>query len=257
MPPRKKAKIGFHGEKDGSQALQIAKRDENGLLEGVKHTFTEDGLIDWRKRVKNKYLYPNPSKNLSETDTSKLSDSDLCILLGGLKELAQIRGYNNIQYGISTPSSNYVVATCSITWIPNYETEGREITFTSAGDASFDNSSSVFGVYYLATTAENRAFVRCVRNFLRINIVSKEELGSPNKDSASSGPEKNIQEKMIGPWPYLCELLKEKEISFDRVKSQPEKENFDGIEKLDSVYDIPKLKCMEIIDRIKNKKKGC
>jgi|7_EtaG_2_1085326.scaffolds.fasta_scaffold15038_3 hypothetical protein len=252
MPPRKKAKIGF--AKESVDGPSVAKRDENGLLDGVKHIFGEDGLIDWRKMVKDKYLYPNPSKNLSETDVSKLSDNDLCILLGGLKELAQIRGYSNIKYDVSTPSSDYVVATCSITWIPNYETEGREVTFSSVGDASLENSSPVFGVYYLATSAENRAFVRCVRNFLRINIVSKEEIGSnPNK---GSGTEKNIQEKMIGPWPYLSELLKEKDISFDKVKSQLEKENFDGTEKLNSIYDIPKLKCMEIIDRIKNKSKS-
>ena len=99
------------------------ERDENGLLSGVEYVFTEDSLIDWRKMVKVEYLVPNRDRT-SETDVTKLTDAQLIILLGGIKELAQIRGYTDVNYNVVSPSPDYVVATCTITWIPNYETEG-------------------------------------------------------------------------------------------------------------------------------------
>ena len=47
-------------------------RNSGGLINdgSVDYHFTEDGMIDWRKMVKDCYLYPNPSKNLTETDIS-------------------------------------------------------------------------------------------------------------------------------------------------------------------------------------------
>ena len=153
---------------------KLIKRDSKGLLGGVKYTFNNEGLIDWRKMIKAEHLVPNKERT-QETDVTKLKDYQLIILLGGIKELAQIRGYTNVKYEVTSPSSDYVIATCSIDWIPNYETEGNPITFSAIGDASPHNTKS-FTKIFLAATAENRAFVRCVRSFLRINIVSKEEL---------------------------------------------------------------------------------
>ena len=90
--------------------INSMQRNDRGLLEGVEYIFNEKGLIDWRKMLDNKWLYPNPSKNLPTQDVTKLKDYDLCILLGGIKELAQVRGYTNVEYDISCPSSDYVVA---------------------------------------------------------------------------------------------------------------------------------------------------
>ena len=149
----------------------IPQRNHRGLLSGIDYAFNQDGLIDWRKMIKDKWLYPNPGKGTPETDVEKLNDRDLCILLGGIKELARIRGYSSIKYSISAPSAEYVVATCTIVWIGNFETEGQEVSFSSIGDASFENTSAIGGVHYLGPIAENRAFVRCVRNFLRISYI--------------------------------------------------------------------------------------
>ena len=85
--------------------------------------------------LKNKWLVPNKQRT-SETDVSKLKDWQLIILLGGIKELAQVRGYTDVRYDVHSPSSDYVVATCSIKWIPNFETEDREVVFSAIGDAS-------------------------------------------------------------------------------------------------------------------------
>ena len=35
------------------------KRNELGLLEGVKYEYNEDGSIDWRAMVEPEHLYPN------------------------------------------------------------------------------------------------------------------------------------------------------------------------------------------------------
>ena len=96
------------------------KRNEHGLIQDVDYIFNEDGFIDWRSMLKDKWLYPNPSKKLNTTEVSKLQDRDLCILLGGIKELAQIRGFTNVKYSLHSPSPDYVVASCEISWIPNY-----------------------------------------------------------------------------------------------------------------------------------------
>ena len=105
-------------------------RNEDGLINGVDYVFTDDGLIDWRKMVKPEHLVPNKDRT-SETDVTKLKDYQLIILLGGIKELAQIRGYTDVKYDVVSPSSDYVVATCTIIWKPNYETEGEVVVFSA------------------------------------------------------------------------------------------------------------------------------
>ena len=188
------------------------KRDEDGLIEGLDYVFNEEGQIDWRKMVKQEFLVANRDRT-SESDVTKLEDNQLLILLGGIKELAQIRGYTNVQYSVQTPSSDYVVATCSISFVPNYETEGREITFSAIGDASPDNTKS-FARFFLGPIAENRAFVRCVRNFLKINIVGQDEMGNV-KVMDESEPDNPSDPRYL-----LQRVMKEKGVSFDQVKKK-------------------------------------
>ena len=120
---------------------QAFVRDESGLITQPKidYVFNEDGTVDWRKMVKEEFLVPNKQRT-KETDVSKLEDYQLIVLLGGIKELAQIRGYTNVRYDVVSPSPDYVAATCSIDWIPNYETEDRPVTFSAIGDASPNNT---------------------------------------------------------------------------------------------------------------------
>jgi len=229
--------------------MKKTKRDENGLLD-IDYTYSEDGSIDWRKMVKQEYLVPNKDRT-SETDVSKLKDSELIILLGGIKELAQIRGYIDVKYDVVSPHPEYVVATCSITWIPNYETEDREVTFSAIGDASPSNTKS-FARFFLGPIAENRAFVRCVRNFLKINIVSQEELGDNKavKTSQSQGSQSQGSQS-IDPKSVLSDLMLEKGITFAQIKSKLISEGFPKAKELSSLEKIPKLKAFEIIERLK------
>ena len=235
--------------------LKSIKRDKNGLLTDVNYIFNEDGLIDWRKMIKSEFLVPNKDRT-NETDVTKLKDYQLIILLGGIKELAQIRGYTTVKYDVVSPSPEYVAATCSITWKPNYETEGEEVVFSAVGDASPHNTSG-FGQIFLAACAENRAFVRCVRNFLRINIVAQEELqGNNAKFTPSKGVSNpyDVPEGKNDPHTILGSSMKEKGISFDILKQKLIDEKFTDAEELSEVSDIPKSKVFELIERIKKVK---
>lgn len=226
-------------------------RSKDGLINGVDYLFTEDGLIDWRKMVKPEHLVPNKDRT-SETDVTKLKDYQLIILLGGIKELAQIRGFTDVKYEVTSPHPEYVAATCSITWIPNYETEDREVTFSAIGDASPNNTNS-FASNFLGPIAENRAFVRCVRNFLKINIVGKEELGGSDAPSTTNTSETS-SDSSIDPRNMLLSVMNEKGVTFEKIKEKLVKEDYSNAKTLSSLTDIPKLKVFELIERLKKAK---
>ena len=226
---------------------KVSTRNKYGLIEdeGVKYIYNDDGTINWRKMVKTEYLVPNRQKT-QETDVSKLEDKDLLILLGGIKELAQIRGYTSVEYKVVAASEGYFATSCKIKWIPNYETNGRVIEFEALADATVNNTKS-FARFFLAAIAENRAFVRCVRNFLKINIVSQEELG----DAKLLDEGTVIQDNPTSPHVLLEKVMKDKNISFDILKNKLIKEKFDNAENLNNINDIPKAKIFELIDRLK------
>ena len=228
--------------------LKVIKRDDNGLLSDVNYVFNDEGLIDWRKMIKPEYLVINKDSAKGETDINKLKDWQLIILLGGIKELAQIRGYTNVTYDVVSPNSDYVVATCNITWRPNYETEGQEVVFSAIGDASPNNTTG-FGRAFLAACAENRAFVRCVHNFLRINIVGKEELSGNN----ISYDQSNQQQNSSDPKALLKDLMDSKNVDFNMIKAKLEKEDYDT-SKLNTLDDLPKIKVFELIERLNSAK---
>jgi hypothetical protein len=223
---------------------EIKRNAKTGLLENVDYIFTDDGMVDWRKMVKLEYLVPNKEKT-NETDVTKLNDGQLIILLGGIKELAQIRGYTDVNYKVTSPSSDYVVATCTISWIPNYETEGKAVTFSAVGDASPHNTNS-FARNFLGPIAENRAFNRCIRSFLKINIVSVEELSD-----AKMGAHVPMTENSTDPKSLLKNVMKEKGVSFEIIKKKLINEECKGAESFNSIDDIPKNKIFELIERLK------
>jgi len=226
---------------------KLVTRNQYGLIEDqtLNYIFNDDATINWRKMVKAEHLVPNRQKT-QETDVSKLQDKDLLILLGGIKELAQIRGYTSVEYKVVAASENYFATSCRITWLPNYETGGKEVVFESLADATLNNTKS-FARFFLAAIAENRAFVRCVRNFLKINIVSQEELGDAKLLDDSS----SANENPTSPQSLLEKVMKEKNINFETLKKRLIKDNFENAENLKSISDIPKVKLFELIDRIK------
>lgn len=223
-------------------------RDENGLIVGVNYIFDENGMVNWRAMIRSEFLVPNRQyferfqKPVPKT-IEGLEDKELLILLGGIKELANLRGFSSVAHQVTSPSPEYVADVCSIEFIPNFETEGRQIKFSAIGDAC-PQSTNGFGRMFLGAIAENRAFVRCVRNFLRINIVGQDEI-SPNK--AEEVVSTNI------PATILDKLMIEKNISLEAIKTKLAEEGNPDAQKWQSTTDIPKMKIFELIERIKKK----
>ena len=223
-------------------------RNKYGLIEDetVTYHFNEDGTVNWRKMIKAEFLVANRDRT-DETDITKLEDNELIILLGGLKDLASVRGFKSVTYKIHEASPEYVCASCTISWIGNYETEqGEPVVFESVADAGIKNTES-FGQMYLAAIAENRAFCRAVRNFLRINIVAKEEI--KNVKISTPAPSSNA----ASPDLFLKNLMKEKKITFESIKGKMVNEKVDGADAWGSIKDIPRLKMFEIIERMQKK----
>jgi hypothetical protein len=232
-------------------------RNGFGLIEGVDYPLIEDGsAVDWRRLVKPEYLVPNKQvfiKRNQEVPASikDIEDKDLLILLQGIKELCRLRGFLSISQVITTPSVELVACVCQISWMPNFETEGKILTSAGAADATPKNTSG-FGNLFLTAIAENRAFVRCVRNFLGIKIIGQDEITPQGAAIVDSVPEQAAQP--MSPIASLEAIMKEKNVSFGTVKDKLILEKCEGAEEFTSVSDIPPLKIFEILERLKRKK---
>ncbi|MDB4314558.1 hypothetical protein N9955_00865 [bacterium] len=205
-------------------AIKNFTRDENGLLAGAEYQFNEDGSVDWRSMVKPEFLYVNKEWFTNRekdvpSSVEGLTDKQLLILLGGIKDIAKLRGYKSVSYDLSGDSEN-VVAKCRIEWSPNYETGGESILFEDCANASLNNTDN-FCHKFLETIACNRAFVRCVRNFLGINIVGDDEIDKSGGQAPSYG-DKNSETsaKELKPQGFLEKLARDKGYgSFEEFKS--------------------------------------
>jgi hypothetical protein len=229
-----------------SELVKRFQRNEAGLLENVDYVFDSSGKVDWRRMVKQEFIVPNNQKT-DETDVSKLEDSDLLILLAGLKNLADLRGYECVSYHVPTATDSYCCVACQIQWSPNFESGGKSVVFESIGDASPNNTED-FGKHYLAAIAENRAFARCVRNFLRVNIIAKEEVGRVIKKRGKSSNSQHVD--------ILQKLMDERGLSFDLIKDKLVAENYPEVESVNSLEDINKEKLFDLINRLKKFKKA-
>jgi hypothetical protein len=233
------------------------KRDVNGLLECIDYTFNQDNTINWRSMINKEYLVPNRDAfknqkdiNLKEVDVSTLPDNQLLILLAGIKELAQIRGYTNVNYEVIQAQPDYVAVKCTINWVSNYETNMQEVSFSSLADAHLDNTKD-FAKNFLMAIAENRAFIRAVRSFLKINIVGNDEMGKTTHIDSEVEPNTLTTQ----PIALLQKTMEEYNISFEQIKERAVQKKMSGSENWNNLNDIPPLSMFTIISGIKNKNK--
>ena len=191
---------------------QTYKRNELGLLEGVEYQYNEDGSVNWRAMVGEEHLYPNKgwfekfNKPMPKT-VEGLGDHQLLIKLSGIKELAKLRGFTKVTHEIVKCDTEHVAVKCGITWTSNYESDNQEVYFEDIANATVYNTSS-FARKFLETIATNRAFVRCVRNFLNVHIVGADEIDTsdsktPEETSSATNKLKprNILMKKVGLGP--------------------------------------------------------
>lgn len=234
-------------------------RNEFGLLENVEYQFNEDSSVNWRAMIPEEFLYANPErfKNTEvPTSTEGLKDNELLILLGGIKYLAKLRGFYKVEFDVEQYSKNYVAAKCRIGWLPNYET-GSEVVYEEYANATSENTND-FCLKFLETIACNRAFVRCVRNFLNINIVGVDELDNsrgfakPNvneeEPNAMLSPQSNLEQAVANKYAVDFEEFKSKQLREfwqDNHYRNPETVNWK------SFSDIPAKEARKLLEFIK------
>lgn len=250
--------------------------DSRGLMRGITYRYRPDSSIDWRAMIEPEFLaiqreYEAELKarfevdDLKAIDRTKVPDRQLLILLGGIKRLLWLRGYESLIQRVDSITPEKAVCTCTITFAPNYETRMRPVTYSDVASASYANTSGDIPQMFLEATAANRALVRCVRGFLNINIVGKDEIGpsrfvKPFSGQASSTlltateaestpPSTGFQGKDT-----LAKRCHEKGLTFEKVKEasitkykaelkgNPEEwKSFDDIASLDAYTLLDKL----------------
>jgi len=206
---------------------EIYKRDENGLIESVEYVFNDDGSVNWRAMINHEHLYPNKdwfaARNQPVPESIEgLDDTQLLIKLSGIKELLKLRGFESVKFNVVESSDDRAVVVCEIAFAPNYEHDSLydNVTFSSIGNATTNNTNG-FGQKFLEPIAENRSFVRCVRNFLNIHIVGADEIDS-SKNKVSSTSEESDSVIDVSPQGALKKKFKEKtgKESFDDFLEQ-------------------------------------
>jgi hypothetical protein len=247
------------GEANLSTSLEkeptLFKRNNHGLLPSVNYEFNANGTINWRAMIGKEYLVANRDSikgQNKDVDISSLPDSQLLILLAGIKDLAQTRGFRSVAYDVVQASSSYVAVKCTIEWIPNFETEMEPVLFSSLADAHIENTKS-FAKDYLMAIAENRAFVRAVRNFLRINIVGSDEVGDSNKGQPPQDSSDHSAVSSTHPVNVLIDLMKKTNITFEKVKETLKKEGKVEAEDWSEPSNVPNKVIFELIQRLKKK----
>jgi hypothetical protein len=191
----------------------IYQRDNHGLLKNVDYIFNEDGSINWRAMIKPDFLYPNRDwftlRNKPFPDSTEgLKDNQLLIMLGGIKELAKLRGFESVSFKTENIAHGHVKATCRIVWIGNYESVGANTIYEDVANATLDNTDS-FASKFLETIACNRAFVRCVRNFLNVHIVGADEIDK-SKGADNSVTVESVEAAATTPIALLQKHLRAK-----------------------------------------------
>ena len=230
------------------------KRNEHGLLDAVDYIFNEDGSVNWRAMINSEHLYPNKDwfemrKMPMPNSIEGLDDSQLLIKLGGIKELAKLRGFHNVTYDITESSDSRVVVQCMINWIENYEGSCSQ-TFASIANATTSNTNG-FAAKFLECIAENRAFVRTVRNFLGIHIVGADEIDS-SKNKAPIEVATASVAKDISPQGILKEKAGTDFESFKGClrawyKTGAYKHDPEAIKTWDDFKDIPAKECRKLL----------
>lgn len=239
-------------------------RNQEGLFDHVEYVFGEDGYIDWKKMIPVKFLVPNKDRFRDRTkeefealEAKDLEDRDLLILLGGIKYIAKLRGFVNNIISVKYASDTKVICECRIDWIPNYETEMGSCSSCGVGEASLSNTKG-FGQLFLAAIAENRAFVRCVRNFLGVNIVANDEVVEGYAIEHTQTPQMGKMAPSMSPTGLLEKALKEKNSNFAALRKaliNAGGTDAEEAEKWETLKDISDRMAMDLISRIKNSDK--
>jgi hypothetical protein len=203
-----------------SPIIPFSRDPETGLIKGFPYQYTPDGRIDWKAHVDRKHLYvirekeaavvKAQGKPISEVDLSLVDERWLRIRLAGFNQLANLRGYHSLRYHSLHCDPSKAAVVCEMEFIGNTETNGIPLICSSIASATNISTGRDFSPY-LETFAENRAFARCVKRALQINILSDQEIdaeaiesvsGARDATSTSASSAQPEAEQSVGFLPY-------------------------------------------------------
>ncbi len=234
-----------------SPSLFPFRRDpETGLEVGRIYKFTPEGRIDYKSMIDKKFLYvaneykdkvvKEQGKPIEEIDVFLVKDEWLRIKMGGINQLANLRGYRSLEYDLVTATDGKAACVCRMEFIGNCESDNLPFICSAMASATL-RSVDVNFTPFLETFAENRSFARCVKRALQINILSDIEVGGDSKkvatnsvsdgDDEQSSSNASNNKSPVGFNP--CDLLaqrcaaQKKPISFDSLKAAAIKLNLE------------------------------
>lgn len=216
----------------------------------------EDGNIDWLKMIPEKFIVPQ-DKMKKDIPVSQLENHEKMVLLGGWKYLLKKRGYISKHDFIHESSTEFVSATCRIVWTAHEDSNGIEQTYESSADAHLGNTDGMMKKF-LTANAQNRAFARCVREYLNIHVVGKdetdkatiEEMINQNKNNSSNNisyartPQEGLKNLLLNNGFNLKYAIK-------WFKDEKKSNNILSVEEIDAITDwndIPLSGCYALIN---------
>lgn len=244
--------------------------NERGLRTDTTYVFNDDGSVNWKKMIPSEFLATKHEYkdaltkqygDLSLVDPTTLDDKYLLILLGGIKRLLSLRGYRSLVRKVDLASPERCVVTCTIEFAPNYETDMVAVTYSDVASASLYNTSGDINQQFLECTAANRALVRCVRGFLNVNVVGKDEIGpKPSGGAPVTASNQEVESAPTGfhPKDTLAKKCHEQGLSFDQIKKAAIKvraELKSDPEVWTAFEDVPSLDCYTLLNKLTKPKK--
>lgn len=157
------------------------------------------GAIDWVKMIPEEFLYvaedlaKKDGVDLNDTKT-KLDQKYWRVKLGGFRFLARYIGYSSVVYETVSSEPERAVISCRINFEPS-EDFPRGCLVTATAGANAANTSRDF-LSHVDVIASNRAFSKCVRSHLGIEIISDAEEGKKSKEQEPAAPENNNNEQL-------------------------------------------------------------
>lgn len=219
--------------KPANQPLRFRRNPNTGLELDREYRYTEEGLIDWRAMVPPQYLYvaseheakvvAQQGKPIGEIDILAVPDEWLRIRVAGLNYLAHLRGVRSCTYPTFQATDTFASAVCQMTFIGNVETGMCDETWSGAGSAR-RTSMDLKMLPYMETFAENRAFGRCVKRALQINILSDIETGGKGgkaneEDDLVAEAADSVAPSGFEPNHHLADKCRAQKVTFEALRT--------------------------------------
>jgi hypothetical protein len=257
----------------------IFQRDfDTGLVIGQAYPRRADGRIDWVQLIPKEQIvfntnnpkiaadiekaYGKPAKELNYGELVaagvQVNPKHLLVLLQGFVEVASLRGYSatgRIAHALSYPPEAAIsICECNIDWHPNVE-EPNGFSSYGTADATMENTG---GWGYLSAMAGNRAFVRAVRQGLRIPIMSFDEIAKKDMqlpESSQQTPVAAFTASGSSPTGALERCAAEMKCGFETLKKGASTKYRQKIETNPELWnswaDVPPRDCWTLINILK------